>query len=323
VAGPAGQLAITWPNSVPVEGRKWPAAMLRLARSSDGGATWSAPITLNDDSAAASPVSHQFHGAAWQGDSGLVVAWLDERHTEEELAAAGGVEPPGGEPDATIYAAVSSDFGRHWAANTRLWGKVCPCCRVSLARGPTGAVTAAWRQHFAGSVRDVVLAPIAAGGSSTPSRAHADEWVYPGCPHTGPGVVAGADGSLHPAWYSGKPGASGVFYRRVPLTPSDSGGPLVAVYQGKHVPTTHAAVVPLADGGALVAYDVGPRGERVVRVARISPAGRRVAETTIAGSAGGAYPQLVLLAPDAAALAYTVTAGDNRSVKLATVRLPG
>jgi len=52
------------------------------------------------------PVSHQFHGAAWQGDSGLVVAWLDERRSDEARTAAAGA-PVDGEPDATIYAAVS------------------------------------------------------------------------------------------------------------------------------------------------------------------------------------------------------------------------
>ncbi|HET8625479.1 MAG TPA: sialidase family protein, partial [Gemmatimonadales bacterium] len=43
VVAPGGRVAIAWPNSVPVAGRKWPATMLRLARSSDGGATWSRP----------------------------------------------------------------------------------------------------------------------------------------------------------------------------------------------------------------------------------------------------------------------------------------
>ncbi|HET8624530.1 MAG TPA: sialidase family protein [Gemmatimonadales bacterium] len=322
VVAPGGRVAIAWPQSIPVAGRKWPATTLRLARSTDGGATWSRPITLNDDSASAAPVSHQFHGAAWQGDSGLLVAWLDERHTQEELAAAGGVEPPGGEPDATIYAAVSSDFGRTWARNVRLWGKVCPCCRVSLARGPTGAVSAAWRQHFDGSVRDVVLAAVAAGPADPPRRVHADEWAYPGCPHTGPALAASADGWLHTAWYSGKPGVSGIFYRRLRAMPADSTGPLVDVSRAEHVPTAHATVLALADGGALVAYDVGRAGARVIRLARISAAGQRVAETTVPGSAGGAYPQLVRTGWETAVLAYTVTAGEQRTVRVARVRLP-
>ncbi len=317
VAGPGGRIALAWPASVPVAGRKWPATMLRLARSADGGRTWSAPITLNDDTTGV-PVSHQFHGAAWQGDSGLVVAWLDERHVAETPAAAG--EAPGGEPDATIYAAVSPDFGGRWAPNVRLWGAACPCCRVSLARGRTGTVTAAWRQHFPGSIRDVVIAPVRAE-PGVPARVHEDEWAYPGCPHTGPAVAVAARGVVHTAWYSGKPGASGVFYRQLGSA-GDSAGPLVPVLEADHVPTAHAAVVPLADGGALVAYDVAPEGRRAVRVARVSAAGRRIAEATVPGSEGGTYPQLALPSAGHAMLVYTVSAGDVVAVKAVRVRIP-
>ena len=313
VAGPGAQVALAWPNSVRVEGRQWPATMMRLARSDDGGATWSTPMTLNDDSTGA-PVSHQFHGAAWQGDSGLVVAWLDERHAAAEVAAAG-TPPIGGEPDATIYAASSADFGRSWAPNTRLWGAACPCCRVTLTRGQDGGVTAAWRQHFTGSVRDVVVAPVGTGATA-PRRVHDDGWVYPGCPHTGPAAAA-LRGAVHTAWYSGKPGASGIFYRRVGIAPGDSAGPLVPIFTGGQVPTAHAAVVPLPDGGALVAYDVGPDGKRLIRLARITHAGRRSAEATVPGSEGGAYPQLALTSGGDAVVAYTVTAGEVRAVKAA------
>ena len=72
VAAPGGRVALTWVTNVPVNGRRWPATRMRVARSMDGGATWSAPVTLNDDSTDA-PVGHQFHGAAWLGDSALVV----------------------------------------------------------------------------------------------------------------------------------------------------------------------------------------------------------------------------------------------------------
>lgn len=316
VAGSGGRVALVWPNSVPVEGRKWPATRLRVARSGDGGRTWSQPVTLNDDTTG-TPVSHQFHGAAWEGDSGLVVAWLDERHVAEQA----GSEPGGGEPDATIYAAASPDFGGHWNPNVRLWGAACPCCRVSLTRGSAGVVTAAWRQHFPGSVRDVVVAPVRAE-APPPTRVHADEWVYPGCPHTGPAVAAASDGMTHAAWYSGKPGASGVFYRRLAGSGGESAGPLVPVFEADYVPAAHPAVVPLANGGALVAYDVGPGGRRVVRVACISASGRRLADVTVAGSEGGAYPQFALVSPGVAVLAYTLTVENTRAVKGVKVRIP-
>lgn len=316
VAGPAGLVALTWVANVRVEGRKWPATRMRLARSADGGATWSVPITLNDDSTAA-PVGHQFHGMAWQGDSSLVVAWLDEREVAEQPA---GPHPESGnEPDATIYAAMSADFGRTWPANQRLWGAACPCCRVTLARLADGSVAAAWRRHFPGSIRDVVVAPVRIG-APVPSRVHPDDWVYPGCPHNGPAATPASDGSLHVAWYSGKPGASGVFYRRVGKGGGE--GPLVTVVGGPRITGAHPAVAGLSDGGALIAYDMDGGGHRVIRLVRVSSAGRALEQATVPGSAGGEYPQLARLGSGAVVLAYTVTAGDLRRVRAAVVRLP-
>jgi len=76
VAGPDGRLAVVWPRDIAVAGRQWPASAIRVAPSLDGGRTWLAPRTVNDDTLA-SPVGHNFQGAAWAGDSGLVTAWLD------------------------------------------------------------------------------------------------------------------------------------------------------------------------------------------------------------------------------------------------------
>src|SRR5918998_1214849 len=127
IAGPADQLALVWPNNIKVEGRKWPAAMLRFSRSDDGGRTWSPPITLNDDTTGAM-VSHQFHGATLVGDSSLAVAWLDEREAAAPIAAgADGHAQHAVEPDAQIYFTTSRDFGRNWGPNIKGWDAACPC----------------------------------------------------------------------------------------------------------------------------------------------------------------------------------------------------
>ena len=129
----------------------------------DGGRTWLDAVTINDDTLAA-PVGHNFQGVAWSGDSGLVAAWLDERngaptaHHHDRLATA---NDSTSEPDATVYLARSSDFGRTWEPNQAIWGGACPCCRITLAREADGRVAAAWRQHFPGNVRDVVVAALA------------------------------------------------------------------------------------------------------------------------------------------------------------------
>jgi hypothetical protein len=314
VAAPGGRVALVWPNRVAVPGRRWPGTQIRLARSTDGGRTWSAPVTLNDDTTGV-PVSHQFHGAAWQGDSGLVVAWLDERPGAGASAATAADSTP--EPDAAVMAVASPDFGASWGVNRKLWGAACPCCRVSLARSRTGEVLAAWRRHFPGNVRDVVVAPVTPGGAE-PIRVRNDGWVYAGCPHTGPAVVA-ADSAAHVVWYTGRDGGPGVYYRR--LAPGGASPPAVALIAGGRVPTAHAAVASLADGGALAVTDVANDARRRVEVIRIGADGRARARAAVPGSEGGAYPQVAMVARAEAVVAFTLSAADRPTVRLVRVAI--
>ena len=307
VAGPGSQVAITWANSIRVPSRKWPAAMMRFSRSTDGGKSWSSPITLNDDTTGAL-VGHQFHGAAWSGDSGIDVAWLDERGTH----AVGDAEP-----DATIYLASSPDFGRTWSANRRLWGAACPCCRVALARGADGRVLAAWRKHYPGDVRDVVVAPLDANDQAV-RRVHDDEWVYPGCPHTGPAVAVASSGA-HVVWYTGKKGQAGVYYARAG---GAAGSGAVPLLQRPSLPPAHIAVAALPDGGAIAAYDLDGGGKRTITVAWLGPDGSVRTQTKVARSESGTYPQLATLGQSSALLAWTESDDAGSKVRVARVDLP-
>lgn len=318
VTAPGNRVALVWPNSIDVSGRKWPAAMLRFSRSADGGATWSAPRTLNDDTTA-TPVSHQFHGAAWVGDSGLAVAWLDERDVAAPVAAgADGHAEQASEPDATIYYATSPDFGRSWTSNRVGWRLACPCCRVALARNQDGQAVAAWRKHYPGNVRDVVTTVVGDEGTE-PERVHQDDWSYPGCPHTGPAIAAQSDGSSHVVWYNGKAGSAGVYYSKVTRAGQRTGP--VGLVTGSRVGATHAAVAPLEDGGALTAYDLTADGDRRIGVARVLPSGSLGERIEVPGSDEGKYPQLAVLDDTTAIVAWTAAVGDGSEVRLARLDL--
>ncbi len=83
---------------------------VRFARSSDGGLTWSAPITLNDDGAT----------NAWQWFGTLAVApdgRLDAIWNDTRNAADFG---PGGAFASELYYASSSDGGLTWSTNRAL-----------------------------------------------------------------------------------------------------------------------------------------------------------------------------------------------------------
>lgn len=316
VVGPRERMALVWPNNITVPGRKWPAAMLRFSRSEDGGQRWSKPITLNDDTTAAA-VSHQFHGAAWMGDSGLAVAWLDER--ESALPIAGGSDGQAEhatEPDAAIYVTTSSNFGRTWGPNQVGWKAACPCCRVSLARNSEGRVLAAWRKHFPGNVRDVVTAVIG-DTPAAPQRVHQDDWAYPGCPHTGPAIASSHDGAAHVVWYNGKPGSAGVYYSRLAQERSKP----IGLVTGRKLGPAHPAVVALGDAGALAAYDVTSKGDRSIGIAKMVPAGTVSRRELLDDSEGGKYPQLAALSDSVAVVAWTQPVGDGSEVRLARVQL--
>jgi hypothetical protein len=320
VAGPGGRLAVVWVRDVPVATRKWPASAVRVSRSLDGGRSWLGPVTINDDTMAA-PVGHNFQGAAWAGDSGLVAAWLDERTGAEPVAhhhdRAATAHDSTSEADATIYLAASPDFGRSWNANQPTWGGACPCCRITLARQADGGVVAAWRQHFPGNVRDVVTATVAPEPRA-PERVHDDAWEYPGCPHNGPGVSVGDDGRRHVVWYTGAPGRVGLYYTAVGGAAARAPVPLVT---GKSLPSVHGSVAALADGGAVAAFDAGADGARVISVAELrdGEGGARIG--TVPGSAGGAYPQVVAISASTAVVAWTARSDGLSELRLARVAL--
>ena len=297
-----GVVGIFWPKQQHIPGRRFPASHMRFARSTDGGATWTQPITINDDTTSTQPAGHTFHGATAMGSS-FVVAWLDSRRVTEGSHGAG-VAHQEHEGSSYVYSATSRDLGATWEpANRKFWGNACPCCRVSLA--PIGEdILAAWRGHFEGDVRDVVTARLAA--DTKPERVHADNWVFPGCPHSGPALAIDGE-DAHIAWFTGAPGKMGVYYMK-------RGGEPVRVLGGEQLPTGHPALA-LDGNDAIVAVNLNAAGARVLTLARIS--GGKVTTYEVPNSDGADHPQILRVANGSAIVAWTQ---DSR-LRLAQVAL--
>ncbi len=237
-----------------VPGKRFALAALRFTRSTDGGRTWRTPVTVTDD---AEFGTHNFHALHAAADGSLYVAWLDSR---------------GGKSAA--YLTRSTDGGATWEPNRPVaTGEACPCCRTAIATTRSGTVYVAWRMVLPGNVRDIVVARSDDQGRTwdAPVRVHADDWVYPGCPHAGPSIQVDEADRLHVAWWTGKEGAAGVSYTRS----TDGGRTFAAPIPLGMAEFSRPAHVQLAlgEGGTVVAvWDDGTRKVSQV-VMRISTDG--------------------------------------------------
>lgn len=222
-----------------VPGRRFPLAALRFVRSSDGGRTWTDPVTVTDDSDFG---SHNFHALHTAADGTIYVAWLDGR-----------------EGQSAAYMTHSTDGGKTWAPNVRIAaGEACPCCRTAIATAPDGRVFIAWRHVLTGNVRDIVVASSGNRGKTwtEPVRVHADNWVFPGCPHAGPAMQADAEGRLNITWWTGKEGSAGVYYARSGNAGATWSAP-VALGVAEFSRPAHVQLALAPDGKVVVAWDDG------------------------------------------------------------------
>lgn len=307
-----GAIAVFWPNNIHVAGRRFPASHLRFSRSTDGGATWTPATTLNDDTTAAL-AGHTFHGAVFVPPSTFAVAWLDSRTQDPVHRTATAADPhEQHDGDATIYMARSNDLGATWSLqNTKLWGDACPCCRVSLAARSDGVIVAAWRSHMSGDVRDPVVATIG-DAPSAPVRVHADDWVFAGCPHTGPALHVSETGVTSVAWYSGKPGSSGIFF-------AETGGDSLAfstpieLVGAAALPTGHPAIAR-GGRGAFVAFDINAAGRQQLSVAHIRDG--RATTVSLPDSDGADHPQIIVMPDGAALVAWTEKSSTGTRVRM-------
>ncbi len=225
VVGPAGQVYVVWTNSIPIEGRRFPASNLFFARSVDGGRSFAEQTAVNSDAAARSS-SHTFHDIAVGPEGEIYVSWLDSRRRDAATATAAATPvqpishsahnhaPTADLPGTELWVAVSSDEGRTFSAGSVAAENTCQCCRTSLAVAANGTVYLAWRHLFDGTERDMAIIRSTDGGEtfSAPERIHADSWAVEACPHSGPSLAFDAAGRLHAAWYTGEASRAGLYY---------------------------------------------------------------------------------------------------------------
>lgn len=183
------------------------AGNIRFSRSIDGGKSFSAPISINDN---LDLITHRFEAMGVNSRGHIYLAWLDKR--DAAAAKAKGEKYNG----IAVYSAMSDDEGKSFHPNTKVADHSCECCRVAMAIDNTDTPVVVWRHVFGKNVRDHGMARLTGTGSK-PDNATAiqrvtfDNWEVDACPHHGPALSI-ADNVYHMTWFDHGSVRSGLFY---------------------------------------------------------------------------------------------------------------
>lgn len=289
--GPGGEVYVTWTRY----GQRAYTGDVRFSRSLDGGRTFDAPRTVNDDGL---ETGHRFDALAVAPHGTIYVAWIDKRDLERATAA--GAEYEG----AALYYTVSRDRGASFAANRKIKDHICECCRIAHAFDAEGRLVLFWRDVMTGSIRDHALIRLTPDGpAGAVQRVTADDWQITACPHHGPGLAFGNFGIAHVVWFTGAgPQGPGAFYGRLSAEGHMLGTP---IRLGPAEPTTGHAVVH-ADGDMVSVAWKERRGDgAVVKLMQSTDAGATFgAPRELARAAGAADHPFLLDSPDGLRLSW-------------------
>ena len=176
-------------------------AQINTARSSDGGNTFTAPVSLVNDSS-----SQRFPSVLIKPDGNIFISWIDKRLVA--AAKRGGEKRLGG----SIAYSTSQDGGRTFQTERFANESSCECCRIGAALDPQNQPVIAYRAIFPGGIRDQASQVISNKGAEPIRKVADDGWKTDACPHHGPSVAVSGTGKFHVAWYTQGSKRSGVFY---------------------------------------------------------------------------------------------------------------
>lgn len=262
-AAPDGSLTAHW---LAKTGSETYAYGIFLARSTDGGATWSPAGILHSDRL---PTEHGFVSWIPEGQ-GLRAVWLDGREMLKE-------------------GPMTMRTGLAGKAETEevLDARVCDCCQTDAALTADGPIVA-FRDRSEQEVRDISVVRKTASGWSAPAPVHQDNWQIPGCPVNGPAIAA-AGRRVAVAWFTAAEPAG----PRVLLAFSEDGGKSFGkpVLIDGEKPPGRVDLQLDAKGDAIVSWLASMGEGGAIRLRRVSPKGAAgmpmtVAATSAARSSG-------------------------------------
>src|SRR5699024_7621031 len=153
---------VAWTNPIKVEGHKYPLSDIYIARSEDGGQTFSPGVdaVVNKPSY---PTSQNFHDIAIGPEGTVYVSWLDGRAGDKpgEAASHQAHKPDGYQmhhAGTQVRLARSTNQAQSFSPGKIVAWRTCQCCRTAVAVGDDGSIYLVWRHIFGDNIRDMAIA---------------------------------------------------------------------------------------------------------------------------------------------------------------------
>ncbi|MBS3896369.1 sialidase family protein [Silanimonas sp.] len=295
------------------------ATDIHLQRSTDGGASWSAPVRVD----AREPAGQRgFAALLADGEDRALLVWLD-------AGALPGQEAPHGEAHGHDH--HGHDHGSAMRLRAAVFGRdgqprelaeldadTCSCCPTDLVRHG-GEVLAVYRDHAQG-IRDIAFVRRNHEGRwQAPQPVHVDGWRMPGCPVNGPAAAVNGE-RLAVAWSTMANGPMQVKLALRPAPGADFAVPLL-LDSGAAV-LGRVDVAPWREGGFLVGWVGGEGGDAVLRLAEVDAGGRLVGQHEVTRLPPGrqlGQPRLAA-SGDTALLVWTEPGSAGTRVRLARLQ---
>jgi hypothetical protein len=277
---------------------------VRVARSSDGGITWSRPAIPHRD---ASDSEHGFVSLFRVGNE-VGIAWLDGRKHAAAKSEA--------EAEMSVRFTRLSNSGQ-LSADQEIDARACDCCQTSAAITSRGPVLV-YRDRSPQEVRDIALVRYEKGSWSRPRTVHHDNWVIAACPVNGPSVSAQGN-RVAVAWFTGADEQPRAFVAFSKNAGEDFATP-VRVDDGAAAGRVDIQLLP--DNSALVSWLERANDRAEIRIRRVYANGRRSDAKTVATSSAeraSGFPHIIWRGKDVV-LAWTEP-GRPAQVKAALLEM--
>jgi len=208
VAGSGGRLVLTYAT----RDQKYNGHAF-IVRSTDDGKTFSAPQAMTNGSP-----SQRFEAVALDPDGRVFAAWIDKRNV---AAAKAEHKPYAG---AALAFAWDDRPGGTLEAATIARDNTCECCRIAVAFAGPGKPVVLFRNIFDGGIRDHAVITFSGATPGPLYRVSDDDAKIDVCPHQGPSLAIGKDGTYHATWFALGRKLKGLYYAH-----SEDGGKTFSV----------------------------------------------------------------------------------------------